>query len=68
MKKVMRNALVLLTFYAAVLLACVAGMGVLGRIFSMPNGPMVGVGVWFIFCFGSLCVPDEVWNERLLKK
>jgi len=67
-KNMMRNACVLITFYAAVLLACVAVMSVLGRIFSMTNGPMVGMGVWFIFCFGSLCVPDEVWNERLLKK
>ncbi|MBR5471197.1 MAG: hypothetical protein IKU81_03640 [Oscillibacter sp.] len=68
MKKVMRNACVLTSFYAAVLLACVAVMSVLGRIFSMANGPMVGVGIWFIFCFGSLCVPDEVWNRWLLKK
>ena len=68
MKKVMRNVCVLVLFYAGVLLACVAGVSILGLAVSIPNAPMTGVAVWFIFCFGGLCVPDEVWNRWLLKK
>ena len=50
-----------LAFYALVLIACVGVLGLLAWLFTIPNWPMVGVAIWMIFCFASLCFPDELW-------
>lgn len=68
MRRGLRRICRMLLAYVVMLLACVAGMSLLGLAFPIANAPMVGVAVWFIFCFGSLCVPDAVWDQWLLRE
>ena len=68
MKRFLWRSFVLLGLYAAMLLACVGIMGILSLMFPISNWGMGGVAVWFVACFGSLCIPDEVWDRFLWKK
>ena len=68
MKEWMRRSLILVGVYAAALLACVGMMGILNLIAPFLNWRMSAVAVWFVGCFGSLCIPDEVWDRLLRKK
>ena len=45
----------------AVLLACLAALWVTG----VSNWQTTAAGCWLLLCFGSLCVPDEVWDRKL---
>ena len=48
-------------FYALLLLACLAALWVTG----IPNWQTTAAGCWLLLCFGSLCVPDEIWDRKL---
>ena len=68
MKKNLSRICFFVVFYAVALLACLAGVGLLSVLITVPNCPMVGLGVWLTFCFGSLCIPDELWERWMADK
>ena len=68
MKDFVRRGCAVLGVYIGALLACVGFMGLLSTVFPIVNWYMGGVGIWFVFCFGSLCITEEGWNCLLAKK
>lgn len=55
-------------FYAAILVACLAGIGLAALAIGIPNWQVTAVGCWLLCCYASLCVPDEVWERKLFCK
>ena len=54
--------------YAAMLVACLAGMGLVALAIGISNWKMAAVGCWLLCCYASLCVPDETWERKLFSK
>lgn len=63
----MKRFFVVISTYLIVLLVCVCFFALIGNLFGFSTGANIGVGIWILFCFCTLLVPDEL-SERAIEK
>ena len=52
-----------LIFYALSLAAILAAAGLLALLAGVSHWVTIGLAVWLMLCYASLCFPDNIWDR-----